>query len=165
MLATSSGHLLHLLSTPFIKSEKSGFFTWGKAAQENYIWRPYSLSLTCDLALIFPLLPLPHAPVGILPNCPEMAHRATVRASRHCTAGDCKPSHRHAVWAASAPSSLRPIRPQSRNLLKPYRKVNYGPNLGKAPIGVIKIDRHKSDRLWQTFKSTKRTFSRVQHSI
>ena len=32
-------------------------------------------------------------------------------------------------------------------------------------FGVIKIGRHKSDRLWQTFKSTKRTFSRVQHSI
>ena len=32
-------------------------------------------------------------------------------------------------------------------------------------FGVIKIGRHKSDRLWQTFKSTKRTFSRVQHYI
>jgi transcription initiation factor TFIIIB Brf1 subunit/transcription initiation factor TFIIB len=32
-------------------------------------------------------------------------------------------------------------------------------------FGGIKIGRHKSERLWQTFKSTKRTFSRVQHSI
>jgi hypothetical protein len=32
-------------------------------------------------------------------------------------------------------------------------------------FGIIKIGRHKLDRLWQTFKSTKRTFSRVQHSI
>ena len=32
-------------------------------------------------------------------------------------------------------------------------------------LGGIRVDRHKSERLCQTFKSTKRTFSRVQHSI
>jgi hypothetical protein len=57
----------------------------------------------------------------------DVSRRATFGACHHRTTGNCKTAHRRATWAASARSSLRPIRSQSQNLMKPLRKVNYGP--------------------------------------
>jgi hypothetical protein len=57
----------------------------------------------------------------------DVSRRATVRAGHHHPTGNCKTAHRRPPWATSACSSLRPIRSQSQNQLKPLRKVNYGP--------------------------------------
>ena len=56
----------------------------------------------------------------------DVCRRATVRAGHHSTTGSVQIPQRAAVWVTSAGSSLRPVRPQSRNLLKPYTKVNHG---------------------------------------
>ena len=53
-----------------------------------------------------------------------------------------------ALAAVGVPSNFpRMSHSAAGNQLKPLRKAYHGPNVGKAPIGVIKIDRHKSDRL------------------
>jgi len=109
------------------KSDESGFFARGEAAQEKLYTVEYVPSSPGEWGLFFALLSLPHAAAGILPNCPEMAHSATVRVSHHRTTGNCKTAHRSAVWAPLASGSLRAAGPQTRNLLKPIRKVNYGP--------------------------------------
>ena len=57
----------------------------------------------------------------------QTAHGATIRAGQRRTTGDFQTPQRSATWASSASGSLRAVRSQSRNLLKPLRKVNYGP--------------------------------------
>ena len=57
----------------------------------------------------------------------DMGHSATVRSRYHCPTGSVQMPHRAAVWATSASGSLRAAGFQSQNLMKPYRKVNYGP--------------------------------------
>ena len=46
----------------------------------------------------------------------DVCRRATVRASHHRTAGNCKSSHRRPPWATSARGSLRPGGTQPQNL-------------------------------------------------
>ena len=78
MLATSSDHLLHHLSTPSFKSGESGFFAGGEAAQK----KGARMSISCPCrggGPVFPTFTTSHAPAGILPNFPGMSHSATVR--------------------------------------------------------------------------------------
>ena len=115
------------LPAPIAGSGKSGFSALGVAAQEKLYAVEHVPSSPGWGALFSPLLPLLHAPAGIPPNCREMAHSATVHSGHHRTTGAPKTPQRWAAWATSACSSLRPIKSQSRNLMKPNRKVNYGP--------------------------------------
>ena len=115
------------LTAPTAGRGKRGFFALGAAAQKKLYTAEYVPSSAGEPGLIFSLLSLAHAAVGILPNCPEMGHSASVRSGHHRTIDTAQISHRVAVWAISACSTRSPVRPQSRNLLKPYRKVNYGP--------------------------------------
>ena len=114
------------LTAPTAGRGKRGFFALGEAAQKKLYTAEYVPSSAGEPGLIFSLLSLPHAAVGIPPSLPGMAHSGTVRAGHHHPTGNCKTAHRRPPWATSAGSSLRPVRPQSRNLLKPYRKVNHG---------------------------------------
>ena len=114
------------LTAPTTGRVKRGFFTLGEAAQKKLYAVEYVPSLPGEWGLFFTLLSLAHAAVGIAPICPEMGHSATVCSGHHCTIDTAQISHRVAVWAASASGSLRPVRPQSQNLLKPYGNVNYG---------------------------------------
>jgi len=63
----------------------------------------------------------------------RMAHSAAVCSGHHRTTDNCKTAHRRPTWATSAHGSLRPIRSQSRNLMNPYRKLNYGLKTSKVP--------------------------------
>jgi hypothetical protein len=114
------------LTSSITKSGKSGFFAEGEAAQKKLYTAEHIPSSAGEPGLIFSLLPLPHAAVGIPPSLPGIAHSATVCASRHHPTGDCKMSRRLTTWATSACSSLSPGGTQTHNLMNPYRKVNYG---------------------------------------
>ena len=111
---------------PTSESEESGFFAEGGDAQKKLYTAEHIPSSPGEGALFFPLLPLPHAPAGIPPSLPGMAHSATVGGGHHCPIGNCKISSRSAPWASSTRSSLRPGGSQIGNLMKPLRKVNYG---------------------------------------
>ena len=115
------------LPAPIAGSGKSGFSALGVAAQEKLYTAEYVPSSPGEWGLIFTLLPLPHAAAGILPSLPETGHRAAVGSGHHCPIGNCKISSRPAPWASSTRSSLRPGGSQIGNLMKPLRKVNYGP--------------------------------------
>ena len=105
---------------------KRGLFALGEVAQKKLYTPEHIPSATREPGPFFTLLPLPHAAVGIPPSLPGIAHSATVCASHHYPTGDFQTSLRRATSATSARSLPRPIRSQSQNLLKPYRKVKYG---------------------------------------
>ena len=106
---------------------KRGLFALGEVAQKKLYTAEYVPSSAGEPGLIFTLLPLPLAAAGFPLSLPGMAHSATVGGGHHRHTGNCKPSHRHVTWAISACSTRSPVRPQSQNLMKPLRKVNYGP--------------------------------------
>jgi hypothetical protein len=116
------------ISAPTAGRVKSGFFAGGEAAQEKLYTAEYVPSSAGEPGLFFTLLSLHHAGVEIPPSLPGMAHGATVRASRHCTTGNCKTAHRRLPWATSARMSLLPTGSKTTNWLKPYGKANYGRN-------------------------------------
>jgi hypothetical protein len=114
------------LPAPIAGIGKNGFFAPGAAAKKKLYTAEYAPSSAGERGLIFALLPLPHAGAEISPSFHGTAHGATIRVSRHCTTGDFQTPQRSPAWATSASGSIRAVRPQSRNLMKPYKKVNYG---------------------------------------
>ena len=121
------------LAAPTSGGVKKGFFAEGEAVQKKLCAVDHIPLMPGEGVLFLPNLPPPMYRLEFPPSLPGMAHRATIRVSRHRSTGNCKSSHRQGVWATSAGSSLRPVRPQSRNLMKPLRKVNYAKTASKAP--------------------------------
>jgi hypothetical protein len=89
------------LTVPTAGRGKRGFFALGEAAQKKLYRAEYVPSRPGPGALFFPLLSLPHAPVGIPPNCREMPHSATVCSGHHRTTGNSQSSLRQATCATS----------------------------------------------------------------
>ena len=116
------------LTAPTTGRVKRGFFTLGEAAQKKLYAVEYVPSLPREWGLFFTLLSLAHAAAGIPPSLPGMPHSATIRVSRHCTTGDFQTPQRSPAWATSVGGSIRAGGTQSRNLMKPYGKANYGRN-------------------------------------
>jgi hypothetical protein len=116
------------LTAPTAGRGKRGFFALGEAAQKKLYTAEYVPSSAGEWGLIFALLPLPHAPVGIPPNFSRMAHSATGCSGHHRTTGSVQTPQTRAARATSASGSLRPHGLQmGNNRMKPYRKVNHGP--------------------------------------
>jgi len=59
------------------------------------------------------------------PGFAETGHSGTVRSGHHLTTGIAQTAQRLAAWATSASGSLKPVRPQSRNLMKIHWKAYY----------------------------------------
>ena len=116
------------LTAPTSGGEKKGFLALGEGAQKKLCAVAYSPSLAREGALFLPNLPPPMHRLEFPLSFHGTAYGATIRVSRHCTTGDFQTPQRSPAWATSASGSIRAVRPQSRNLLKPYRKAYYGPN-------------------------------------
>ena len=112
---------------PAFKSDESGFFARGEAAQKKLYTAEYVPSSPGEWGLIFSLLPLAHAAVGIPPSLPGMAHSATVRAGHHHPTGNCKPSHRQGVWTTSTSGSVRPPGSERETHRNPWGMQNMAP--------------------------------------
>ena len=109
MLATSSDHLLHHLSTPSFKSGESGFFAGGRPPRKKGHGCPSPVRAG-EGALFFPLLPLPMHRLGfcrIFRECPIVQRSATVRSGHHRPTGSPQTPHRRSLWA----TSVRNFRP------------------------------------------------------
>jgi hypothetical protein len=115
------------LAASTIGRVKSVFFALGEAAQKKLYTAEYVPSSPGEWGLIFALLSLAHAAVGIRPNCHEMAHGATRRSRHHRTTGSVQMPHRAAVWAALRCCFRSATGFRSHNPLKPYREAYYGP--------------------------------------
>jgi hypothetical protein len=109
-------------------SVKSGFFALGEVAQKKLYTAEYVPSSAGELGLFFPLLSLPHAPVGIPPNFSRMAHSAAFRIGHQHTTGNQQASDRRPTWAASACGSLRRDGIKMANWLKSFQEIYIGPS-------------------------------------
>ena len=110
MLATSSDHLLHHLSTPSFKSGESGFFAGGEAAQK----KGARMSISCPCRGGGPCFShfyhFPMQRLGfrrVCRECPIVQRSATVRSGHHRPTGSPQTPHRRSLWA----TSVRNFRP------------------------------------------------------
>jgi hypothetical protein len=92
------------LTAPTAGRGKRGFFALGEAAQKKLYTAEYVPSSAGEPGLIFSLLSLPHAAVGIPPSLPGMAHSGTVRggitalqATLKCATGGQPAQRRYAI--------------------------------------------------------------------
>jgi hypothetical protein len=107
---------------------KRGLFALGEVAQKKLYTAEHIPSSPGERGLIFPLLPLPHAAVGIPPNFSRMAHSAAFRIGHHHTTGNQQASDRRPTWAASACGSLRRDGIKMANWLKSFQEIYIGPS-------------------------------------